>query len=208
MVRKFVKPENLGAEFDQGNIQADKIRLKLGDGLERLSDGSLVTVSNYVPAKPAPGLYALNVAANGDGSWTPAVETPLYEYRELWAEENGAIANNSAEWSFGNGATGYIGLPFDAGWEVVELGFNADTYPATGTVTIELSSYNTPSNAAGNAIASLSLANSTDGGGATNNAYKHEVLTTPQSVPVGLVGFLTRTVTGTCLLYTSPSPRD
>lgn len=46
---------------------------------------------------------------------------PLYEYRTFWAEENGAVANNSFEWSFGNGSTGAIGLPFEAGWEITQV---------------------------------------------------------------------------------------
>ena len=173
MASQVVKPENLGAEFETtGAIETGKIRLKIGAGLNRLADGTVVATAAIV-------------------------KSPLYEYREIWAEEGGGLNANSAEWSYGNGAVGFMGLPIDDGWEVVELGFNADTYAATSTVTIDLMSYNTPSNAAGNTIASLSLADATDGGGATNNAYKHEVLDTPEPVPGGVIGFLTRSVTGT-----------
>ena len=42
-----VKPENLGLEFDvSGNIEPDKIRLKLGAGLTRLVDGTVIVTSN------------------------------------------------------------------------------------------------------------------------------------------------------------------
>jgi len=141
---------------------------------------------------------AIRIANQFRALSSPAVTTaPLYEYRELWAEEAGALGNNTAEWSYGNGATGYMGIPIDAGWEVIELAFNADTYAATATVTIELMSYLTASNSSANTVASLSLTSATDGGGGTNNAWKHEVLSTPISVPAGPVGFLTRSVSGT-----------
>lgn len=125
----------------------------------------------------------------------------LYEYRDIWAEESGATNPNSAEWSFGNGATGFMGLPIDNGWEVVALAFHADTYPATATIQVDLMNYgNTPSNAAANTIASISLANATDGGGVTNNAYKYEVLASPIAIPVTgsstVIGFITRGETG------------
>lgn len=122
---------------------------------------------------------------------------PLYEYRELWAEEAGAINSNQAEWSYGNGSTGFVGVPIDAGWEAIEMGFSADGYAATATVTVELVVFLTASNNPANTVASLSLADSTDGGGATNHAWKHEVLSVPKAIPAGPLGFYTRSVSGT-----------
>jgi len=124
---------------------------------------------------------------------------PLFEYRDIWAEESGATTANSSEWSFGNGATGFIGLPFDGdAWELTGMYFHADTYPATATIQVDLMNYgNVPSNAAANTIASINLTSSTDGGGNTNNAYKYEVFTPPVSIPDNaLVGFITRDETG------------
>lgn len=45
----------------------------------------------------------------------------------IWAEENAGIANGQREWSFGNGATGDIGivLPVDA--QLFAVSYNADT---------------------------------------------------------------------------------
>ena len=125
----------------------------------------------------------------------------LYEYRDIWAEESGAVDAGSAEWSFGNGATGYMGLPIDAGWEVESMYFQADTYPATATVQVDLMDYgNVPSNAAANTITSISLASATDGDGGTNNGYKYEVLTSPVPISISggstLLGFITRSATG------------
>ena len=122
------------------------------------------------------------------------VKEPLYETREMWAEENAAISTNQAEWAYGNGAVGFIGLPFDAGWEVTEIGFNADTMAAAAVVTIDVMSYNQPD--ANTVIDSLTITGSTDGGGTTNNSFKHFIVPTPVAVPPGLVGFYTRSVTG------------
>lgn len=171
----------LGPEFDKGNIQANTIRLKIGSGLAIQPDGTIVAAGT-----------------------TPSItvtKQPLYQYRDIWAEESGGANANNAEWSFGNGATGFMGLPIDDGWEVVALYFNADTYPAAGTISIDLMDFgNTPSNAVANTIANISLVNSTDGGGTTNNAYKYETLATPIAIPVTgvstTIGFLTRTATG------------
>ena len=50
-----------------------------------------------------------------------------FAYFAIWAEENAALGNNQREWSFGNGATGDIGivLPIDA--QLVAVSYNADT---------------------------------------------------------------------------------
>lgn len=125
----------------------------------------------------------------------------VYETIDYWTEESGGTADNSAEWSSGNGATGYIGRPIGPGWEVIGLYFHADTYAAQASITVDLMNYgNTPSNAAANTIASISLADATDGGGQTNNAYKLFLLNTPVEVPVTgdstVIGFLTRNSQG------------
>lgn len=115
---------------------------------------------------------------------------PLYEYRDIWAEEAGGLANNSAQWSFGNGATGFIGLPIDSGWEVVAMGFHSDTGNGATDLTIELVDYTTPSTAA---VVISSIDVDAPGDGAVNNLYKYEELATPASVPSGAVlGFRTQ----------------
>lgn len=122
---------------------------------------------------------------------------PVYEYRDIWAEESGTLTANSAEWSFGNGATGFIGLPIDEGWEVEALYFHADTYAATAAISIDLMNYgNVPSDAAANTIATIELTSATDGGGDADNAYKYQKLLNPVAVPEGVLGFTTRTLTG------------
>ena len=143
-----------------------------------------------------------NTVAVGGEVTLDTILMPLYEERWVIAEENGVLNANSAEWSYGNGATGYMGEVVDEGWEVVAMYLMADTYAATASVQVDLMNYgNTPSNAAANTISSISLTNSTDGGGATNNAYKYFQLPAPIPVPVTgtttVLGFLTRNVSGT-----------
>lgn len=166
---------NLGNEFDVGVLVPNRVKLKIGAGLARNVDGTIFATA----AAPV------------------VTKLPLYEYRDIWAEESGGLTANSSEWSYGNGATGFMGLPIDDGWEVEAMYFQADTYAATTAIQVDLMSYNTPSNAAANTIASISLANAADGGGTTDNAYKYETQTSPQSVPAGVIGFITRGLTGT-----------
>ena len=121
---------------------------------------------------------------------------PLFKTRYIWAEESAVLANNALEWAYGDAGTGVKGLMFDDGWFVTHLGFQADVFAANASVTIELISLNAASNNAANTIASLSLADATDGGGTTNNAYKYIELAQPVAIPAGIVGFVTRTVDG------------
>lgn len=124
-------------------------------------------------------------------------QEPLYETRDVWAEEGSGLNADSAEWSFGNGATGYMGLPIDEGWEVISMAFHADQFPSTARVRVALVDYRTPSNAAANVIRAIELNGATDGGGVINNAFKFENLATPVPVPAnGVLGFRTLAVTG------------
>ena len=96
-----------------------------------------------------------------------------------------------------NGATGFIGIPFDDGWELVTLAYTADQYAATASIRIDLMNYNNPSNAVTNTIASISLANSSDGFGGTDNAAKIVAFDPPVPIPGPFIaGFITRTVVG------------
>lgn len=125
---------------------------------------------------------------------------PLYEYRDLWAEEGGGTDANSAEYSYGNGSTGFIGLPIDGdeGWELVELRLNADTFAANAVLQVDAMAYpsNGPGSSTANTLASILVNGATDGGGEVNNARKVVVLPTPVPVPTCALGFITRTRTG------------
>lgn len=189
----------------------DLIAIDFTDQLLAFSLGSSVSIFTDA-IDPLKSLYSItSTEIDALNALTAPVIAPatlvlakqdLFEYRDIWAEEGGAIASNTSEWSYGNGATGFMGLVVDEGWEVVSMYFQADTYAATATAQVDLMDYgNTPSNAAGNTIASISLNSSTDGGGATNNGYK--IVSYANSIPVPVtgastvIGFLTRIVTGT-----------
>jgi len=172
----IVTGNDLGIEFDIGTIQAGKIRLKIGSNLAIAPDGTISAI----------------ISGN-------VTKETLYEYRDIWAEESGGTNANNTEWSFGNGATGTIGLPIGEGWEVVEMYFQADVYAATATIQVDLLDMSDGLTGVANTVSSIRLSNSTDGGGQTNNAFKIELYATPISVgntATGLLGFITRGETG------------
>jgi len=56
-----------------------------------------------------------------------------------WAEENGGIATNAYEWSWGNGATGSdIGIPFPFDMELTAMSFNCDAFTAGSSAGVKL----------------------------------------------------------------------
>jgi hypothetical protein len=123
---------------------------------------------------------------------------PVYEYRDIWAEESGRTNANSAEWSYGNGATGFIGLPVDSGWELTALALHADTFASQAVLSVDAMAYpaSSPGSSAANSLATITINGATDGGGEVNNAFKFLELTSPVAVPVTRFGFITRTRTG------------
>jgi len=118
---------------------------------------------------------------------------PLYETRDVWAEESGALGDNSAEWSFGNGATGFIGLPFDDGWEIFAIYLQGDAVGTAAGNDVNVDVRDFQSNNAGIAVASISM----DQGGPSGNGHQFDAIATPVPIPNGAVlGFLTTTETG------------
>ena len=134
------------------------------------------------------------LAVSGEGEALPVPTAPIYEYREIWAEENGAISSG-AEWSYGNGAVGYIGLPHDgkAGWEVISIYFNADVYTVGTTGSVDFMLYKTASGAEENVITSIDIA-----GIVAARAAKHVDISPPVPIEavVAPLGFYTRSVIG------------
>lgn len=183
---KDLAPE--GSELFGTQEQLDKRLVEL----ERLAEKQLTEQISEKLTEEVAELEAIEAAGNSPKA---------YEYRDIWAEEGSALRSGSAQFSFGNGATGYMGIPVDAGWEVESMFLMASTYASTAKVKVELMDYSgpTPGSAASRAVASISLENARDGGGDTNNAYKIE--TFDEAVPVVgdiiVLGFITREVTGT-----------
>lgn len=141
-----------------------------------------------------------NCCCQGNENIPPSLsieKEDLYEYMDIWAEESGQTTANSAEWSYGNGATGFIGIPMEEGWELIQLKLHADTFAAFSVLTVDAMAYplSSPGNAIANTISTISINGSTDGGGSTNNAFKILDIT-PVPVPTCIFGFITRTSTG------------
>ncbi|MGB5693410.1 MAG: hypothetical protein WBM43_12465, partial [Flavobacteriaceae bacterium] len=109
-----------------------------------------------------------------------------YEKIVIWAEENGSLANNQLEWSFGNGATGQIGIPLPEAWEAYAVSFNADANGGSDTVTMAVTDSNTNTN----------LFTFTASGNANNMVYT-QILASPVAIPAGTsIGFRTVTESG------------
>lgn len=116
---------------------------------------------------------------------------PLYEYRDMWAEEAGGASDNSFQWSYGNGARGYIGLPVDEGWELIAMYFQADNGgAATESMQVRLVDIGaTPSTAAPD-IYVLNIPQA--GQGIDNNSWIYENLSAPVAIPDNtFIGFRT-----------------
>ena len=103
-----------------------------------------------------------------------------YTIFPIWAEENGALANNSREWSFGNGATGAVNIVLPIEAELFAVTFDAEVGGAA-TVTFDIMK----NDAVAVTTGPLTVKGS-------------ELLTTPESFVAGdCIGFQTNTETGT-----------
>ena len=171
-VNDLVTGSVLGNEFDIGVIEPGLIRLRIdGTSITRAVDGTLSAV------------VGLNV-----------VTAPLYEYRDLWAEETAGLSDNNNQWSFGNGDVGVIGLPVGDGWEVVEMGFQSDINGANDGVIIGLVDIQTGANNIEVARLTMTAA----GNGQANNAHWLQEFAPSVPVPAGAVlGFRTIDEIGT-----------
>ena len=129
----------------------------------------------------------------GPSTPTTTVMAPLYEYRDVWAEEGGSVNDGQAQWSFGNGATGNIGLPVGAGWEITEIGFHADSASNSAQVSVDVTDFGSGSAVT---VATIDVAVA-DGHGQANNMYRVAEFDPPVVVPDGAVlGFRTRSRSG------------
>lgn len=123
--------------------------------------------------------------------------SPIYEYRDQWANEGGGAVDGSAQYSYGNGSTGFIGLPYDDGWEIIAVYLMTDNNGANDDLSIDIKDYQTNPSAAAPTIASVQMTNSGDG--QANNGYVYtDLINSPESIPNGAVlGFITNNETGT-----------
>jgi len=167
---QVVTPSNLGNEFDIGNVEANRIRLKHDASIQRAADGTL--------------------SVDISGVSLTTTTTPIYEKCVIWAEENGALDSNQSEWSFGNGATGNIGITLAEDWEVYAVTFQADVSNAAATqFQMEIMNFATGVIV----LDSIVLPNQ----GQINNFSSSVTLTTPLNFSAGdVLGFRTDIETG------------
>lgn len=120
---------------------------------------------------------------------------PLYEYREIWAEESGAISNNSTQWSYGNGDVGAIGIPVTSGWEITE-GYIQSDFGGAPTESLSIIIEDFRPSTAGTNLGTFQI--TAAGNGQNENASFTQVFTTPIIVPDNaVIGFRTQTEIGT-----------
>lgn len=98
------------------------------------ADGSVDTHSD-VDTTTAPPTTGDQLTWDGS-NWVPQSIDNGFTIFPIWAEENAGLANGSAEWSFGNGATGFIGIPMGVDCELFAISVNADA-PGT-SVSIDI----------------------------------------------------------------------
>lgn len=98
MVSKVVKPENLAAEFDvSGAVESGKIRLKLGAGLQRLADGTVITTAATATAYDVIDLGSqfLLDPSEINGVGVTGIHDPTH------TQDLGNVGTTTVAWSFG-----------------------------------------------------------------------------------------------------------
>jgi hypothetical protein len=98
------------------------------------ADGSIDT-HNDVDTSTAPPVPGDQLEWDGS-NWVPKSIDNGFTIFPIWAEEGGGLSNGNAQWSFGNGATGFIGIPLGIDCELFAISINADN-PGT-SVSIDI----------------------------------------------------------------------
>lgn len=91
------------------------------------ADGSIDTHSDVDTTTAAP---ASGDSLTFDGTnWVPKTTSNGFTIFPIWAEENGGLSGtNNTQWSFGNGATGAIGVTLGLDCELFALTLNAQAF--------------------------------------------------------------------------------
>jgi len=138
--------------------------------------------------------WQTELAAEQSQDDSQTIET-VYEYKELWAEESGAVSSNNSQYSWGNGDVGTIGAPIDNDWEIIGVWIDADSGGSVGeSLSTGIMDFQNNSNTV---ITTVDI--TAAGDGQDNNAFLYVDLTAaPVDVPNGAkVGFRTITEVGT-----------
>ena len=130
----------------------------------------------------------VDVATQQDVADQLAALASPFEKLVIWAEESSTISGNQQEWSFGNGASGQIGITLPEDWYLYALTTHFDVFPSGRVVTLTARNQATAQDIPGAQIVTT---------GPTNNAQAVNLLPTPILLPAGTVlGFRTVSVTG------------
>lgn len=94
-----------------------------------------------------------------DGSnWVPKLIENGFTIFPIWAEENGNLSNGNSQWSFGNGATGFIGIPLAFDCQLFAISVNADSPGTSVSIDIQKngSAVSTPNFTSNNQVNTIS----------------------------------------------------
>jgi len=114
--------------------------------------GSIDTHSDVDTTTVAP-IVGSQLEWNGT-NWVPKSINNGFTIFPIWAEESGGLSNSNAQWSFGNGATGFIGIPMGIDCELFAISVNADTPGTSVSINIKRDAVNvaTPNFTANNQV--------------------------------------------------------
>lgn len=99
------------------------------------ADGSIDTHSD-VDTTTAPPTTGDQLEWDGS-NWVPKSIDNGFTIFPIWAEENGNLGNGNTQWSFGNGAAGFIGLPLGIDCELFAISVNADVPGTSVSINIQ-----------------------------------------------------------------------
>lgn len=99
------------------------------------ASGSIDTHSD-VDTTTAPPVAGSQLTWDGS-NWVPQSIDNGFTIFPIWAEENGNLSNNNSQWSFGNGATGFIGVPMGIACELFAISINADSPGTSVSINIQ-----------------------------------------------------------------------
>lgn len=108
------------------------------------ADGSIDTHSD-VDTTTAPPIAGSQLTWDGS-HWVPQSIDNGFTIFPIWAEENGGLSNNNYQWSYGNGATGAMGIPLGIDCELFAISLNADNFGTSVSINIQnnLATVSTP----------------------------------------------------------------
>ena len=99
------------------------------------ADGSIDTHSD-VDTSTAPPVTGDQLEWDGV-NWVPKSIDNGFTIFPIWAEESSGLSNGNTQWSFGNGATGFIGIPLGIDCELFAISINANLVGTSVSIDIQ-----------------------------------------------------------------------